>query len=454
MKAVLRVALTYFNFSPLQAWVSLIALPLIATGVIVRIAGREPGGAALALSLAGAALLALGPIFGGGIMMRQLSSLPTMSLRPGVRLRLLLGTTLAMIIVVLAVMLPFLLVGRIGPGGNPLPAASTVFFIGWGVLALLWVSAFALSPYRVVALHWVIAAAVAHLFGSMPPEQLPAPAMALVAGLVLWCAFAVWYLRQRTHRPVTLALGLAMSSESAPAPAFPALTADGTPRSAPHAQRQWLWGDGLLQHQFVIGMGQALLVVVLFALVLDRPAGREKSLLGNILYFGVMFTSFFTGYWLVGRSRVLWLRSGLTRAGLLRHAETHGLLPALVAFLGAALVICATQLFIRPDLLASILLNALAQLSLGLCLAYWGLSFTHSWSIETAIGLCGGFVLWLVATITLGASRSPSFLAGCIAVLALIALLLRLHAHRRWRNLDWRVKRPEMNTGWAVRARP
>lgn len=451
MKAILRVALTYFTFSPVQAWVSLIGLLLIAFGAIVQIVMQEPGG--LALSMLGAALLALGPFFGGGIMMRQLSCLRTMSLRPGVQLRLLLGTTLAMLIIVLAVTLPFLLMSGVSPGGKPLPAARTVFYIAWGVLALDWAGTFTISATRALPLFWVFPVLAIPLLTSMSPEQLPDPVLALVAGVVLWGVFAGWYLRQRMYRPVAQwVLGGPPSRDSTPAATSPAQARQGPPPSAPQARRQWLWGHTSFRVLLAVGMGHALLIVVLFTAVLDSPA-RGKSLLGNILYFGVMMTCFISGHALVGRSRLLWLRAGLTRSGLLRHAETCGLLPALVTFLGAALVIVTTQWIARPDLLATIFLNALAQLSLGLCLVYWGMSFTHEWSVGTVIEVACGFVLWLVATIMLGPIRSPSFLMGSVAALALLALLLRVHAHRRWRNLDWRVKRPQLNAGWAMRPR-
>jgi len=454
MKAVLQITLTFFNFLPLQRWLSAAGLVLVAVALLTRILAGA-GGAALGCSIAGGILLLLGPVFGGGVALRQGSSLATLMLRPHARVRLLLGTTLALNLVVLLVTLPFLLDAPVGPRGNPAPSAVDVFAVAWGFAALNWVGVFAVSRYRFGLLFlWIIPIVGANLLRFLPPGEVPDPMVALVAGLILWMAFAIWFLRQRSHAPLAF-VGLGASSTEAPPPVphFLASASPSMPRSMSQARQQWLTGGLSLLPNVVVGAAQAALVLILLFWLLDQPVGRDKALLGNLVYMGVHIGVFLGGYWLVGRSRALWLRGGLDRAGLLRHAETNGLLPALLTLFTAALVIIAAQAWLRPDLLTTILLNALAQVLLGLCLAYWGLSFTHGWSLTMAIESLGAFMLLLVGNIALGASRSPPFLLRSMAVLALLALLLRLHAHRRWRHLDWRVKRPRLNQGLAVRAR-
>lgn len=454
MKAVIRIALTYFTFSPLQSWLCAIGLSTVAFSLLVRlVAGAGPG--AMALAFIGVALVCMGPVFGGGVILRHGSSRHTMMLRPYARLRLLLGTTLAMSVVALLVVMPFLLDKPADPQGNRAPAIADVFAIAWGVLAMDWICVFALSAYRLgPALLWIAPVVTVNLFRYQPPQQVPAPVVALVAGVGLWAAFSAWYLRRRSHGP-SLAAGigsLATNDAGLRSPFLPSTTPPA-PRSLPEARRKWLFGDASWTNHALIGAGSTLLVVVLLFWLLDRVPAREKSLTGGLLYIGLLISSFSCGYWLVGRSRALWLRTGLDRAGLLRHAEVAGLLPVVITALASILIIVLTQLWLRPDLLVPILLNALAQMTLAACLAYAGLSFTTSWSVETVLGFIASWMLGMSGFILLGAGRSPRYLVVAIALLSGLALLLRTNALRRWRSLDWRVKRPQMNPPPWMRAR-
>jgi hypothetical protein len=455
MKAVVRVALAYFTFAPLQSWLSALGLLLVAVGLAVRVAAAEPGGTALALSIMGGILVVLGPVFGGGVMLRIASSRPTMMLRPGARLRLILGTTLAMSIVVLLVTLPFLLDAPVGPRGNPAPVAADVFAIAWGAMALNVAGVFALSVYRFgLAFVWIVPVVGANLPRFIPRPQLPDPIDILIAGLLLWGAFAAWYLRRRSHGPVSvLNSGTGSSDGVAPILRFHAPTRLSLPRSVPQARHQWLHAGTSLLNHVAVGAGQSLLVVILFLWLVDRPQARDDALMGNLLYIGVMASCFSLGYWLVGRSRTLWLRAGLDRAGLLRQAETSGLLPVMVSSLIATLIVTTAQASQRPDLMPTIALNALTQLVLAACLAYWGLSQTRSWSFKFVLECIALFVLVTSDLIVLGADRPPTRLLAALAVLTLLALWLRTRAMRHWRALDWRVKRPQMNQRWGMGTR-
>lgn len=454
MRAVIRVALTYFTFSPLQSWLSAIGLSMVALGVIVRlVTGVGPG--ALTLAIMGTVLVSMGPVFGGGLILRHGSSRFTMMLRPHARLRLLLGTTLAMNIVVLLFMVPFLLDNPADPQGNAAPAIADVFAIAWGVLALDWVCVFMLSAYRFgLAFLWIVPVVAVSLFRQTLPQQMPDPSVALIAGLGLWAAFSAWYLRQHSHGP-SLAMGIgapATENQGLWSRLLPSTDAPA-PQSLPEARRRWLFGDASPVSHAVVGAGSTLMVVVLLFWLLDQPSARDKSLTGGLLYIGLLISSFSAGYWLVGRSRSLWLRTGLDRAGLLRNTEISGLLPMVVSALASILIIVLTQTWLRPDLLVSVLLNAIAQLALAACMAYAGLSFTTGWSIQTVLAFIGSWMLGLSGILFLGAGRSPGYLAASIALLAGLALLLRAVALRRWRNLDWRVKRPQMNPPVGMRAR-
>jgi hypothetical protein len=455
MKAVVRVALAYFTFAPLQKWLAALGVLLVAIALVVRAVADEPGGGPLMLSIFGAIFIVLGPMFGGGVMLRIASSRPTMMLRPGARLRLLLGTTLALNIVVLLATLPFLLDPAVGPRGERMPSAADVFAIAWGAMALNWAGVFTLSALRFgLAFVWIVPVIGANLPRFVPRADLPEPATVLIAGLILWGAFAVWYLRSRSHRPMPPWNSASATTTGGFAFALPFRRSGSAsaPPSPPHP-RQLLHGEASLFTYVFIGAGQALMVVILFTWLVDRPEAREKALLGNLLFMALHFSCFGFAYWLVGRCRVLWLRAGLDRAGLLRHAEATGLLPMMVSTLTATAVIIVAQGLLRPDLLLAIALNALAQLTLAACLAYWGLSFTRSWSVGTTFESVGAFLLGLIGLIALGATSPPMRLVWAIALLVLFALLLRARALRRWRTLDWRVKRPRMNQPLGIRGR-
>lgn len=454
MRAVIRVALTYFTFSPLQSWLSAIGLSVLAFGLLVRlVSGAGPG--ALVPAIFGAALVCMGPVFGGGVILRQGSSRFTMMLRPHARLRLLLGTTLAMNVVVLLVVLPFLLGKPAGPQGNPAPAIADVFAVAWLVMALDWSCVFALSAYRFgPALLWIVPVVAASLFRETSSPHMPDPLPLFLAGLGLWAVFSAWYLRRHSHGPsLAMGIGVTAAKNSRPQSLLLPSTTPPSPRSLPEARRRWLFGDASLANGALVGAGSALMAVVLLYWLLDHPSAREKSLTGGLLYIGLLIYCFSAGYWLVGRSRALWLRTGLDRADLLRHTELSGLLPMVLSALASVLVIVLTQLWLRPDLLASILLNALAQMALAACMAYAGLAFTTSWSLETVLGFIGSWVLGMTGILFLGATRSPRYLIVATTLLAGLSLLLRTSALRRWRRLDWRVKRPQMNPPAGMRAR-
>lgn len=447
MRAVVRVALAYFTFAPLQKWLATLGVLLVAIALVVRVVADEPGGGPLMLSIFGAIFIVLGPMFGGGVMLRIASSRPTMMLRPGARLRLLLGTTLALNIVVLLATLPFLLDPAVGPRGEPMPSAAGVFAIAWGAMALNWAGVFTISALRFgLAFVWIVPVIGASLPRFVPRPDLPEPSTVFIAGLFLWAAFAAWYLRQRSHRPMP------MWNSASPTPKA-GVTTPSLSRSLPHP-REWLLGGGSLLTHVIAGAGSVLLVVITFAWVMGQPVARDKALLGNLVYIGMHISSFTFGYWLVGRTRVLWLRAGLDRGGLLHHAETGGLWPAMVSALTAAFIIIITQVSLRPDLLVTIALNAMGQLALAACLAYWGLSFTRSWSTGTVLDCIGASATALVGLVALGATSPATRLMWAIALLVVFTLLLRARALRRWRTLDWRVKRPQMNQPMGMRIKP
>jgi hypothetical protein len=110
------------------------------------------------------------------------------------------------------------------------------------------------------------------------------------------------------------------------------------------------------------------------------------------------------------------------------------------------------QLWLRPDLLPTIALNAVVQLAFATTLAYWGLSWTRGWSFLVVLE-CGGMIALNIANLSLSRANG-SFENGLIAlaVFCLTAVLLRVYAKHRWLGLDWRVAMPLSPNLWRQRA--
>jgi hypothetical protein len=454
MKAVLRVTLAYFTYVPLMSWLALLGVPLLLLGVILHLAGVGQNGGALAPAIFGAVLIGIGPAFSGGAVLRYASSLSTTMLRPQARPRLLVGTTLALTLVALLATIPFLVDPATTNGRRP-PEPAQVFQIAWSAMALNWTCVFALSRYRYgLVFIWLVPAVVSNLFRYIPEPELPEPSTLFAAGLVLWAGFSAWYLRRRTHGPVMgwNAGGMTQLDGATPPGSFYSPIKLPVPRSAAQAFRQLLLGGVSTFNYMVLGAGQALFIVIAFAWLTGRPGARETAALGNVLYIGVLMSSFMMGYWLVRRSRSLWLRTGLDRAGLFRLAETSGLFPALLSFASATAVIVIAQLWLRPDLLPTIALNAVVQLAFATTLAYWGLSWTRGWTFLVVLE-CGGMLALNIANLSLSRANG-SFKNGLIAlaVFCFTAVLLRVYAKHRWLGLDWRVAMPQSPNLWRQRA--
>src|SRR5690606_22051448 len=98
MKAVLRVAHSYFAMFPVQRRINVAALVLIALAAVIFVVGDSMNAATgiAVLCMLGAVLLLISPAFAGALAFRQASADVRLHLLPHGRVRVLLGTTLAL----------------------------------------------------------------------------------------------------------------------------------------------------------------------------------------------------------------------------------------------------------------------------------------------------------------------------------------------------------------------
>jgi len=143
------------------------------------------------------------------------------------------------------------------------------------------------------------------------------------------------------------------------------------------------------------------------------------------------------------RSRVLWLRNGLTRAELFRRVERaywhHN------GYVLAVLVLLLVGLGSFHDFPTRVLALGLPLVVLGATASFYlGLMMTKGLGVvEILLGV--STMGWLIGT-SVAAARTdvdPAAVIGLQAALALIALLYRALAKVRWNELDWMLCRAE-----------
>lgn len=449
MKAVWRVALAFFTFVPLQSWLAAIGAMLVAIALVVQLVtlGRFDGFSML-FALLGAVLITMVPGFGGGAVLRHASAMPSLRLRPHGRERVLLGATLAITVIALLAALPFL-IGEPGGRTGRAPSPMTVFLVGWSAVALNWIVMFALSGLRWgFSLVWILPVVSLNLPRYLPQAAWPSPPTLFAAGLAAWVLFALWYLRAREFRPaVQWNSGGQQQDGAITGPA--AYVRGAAPSSPAQALRQLLNGSAPWITHFLVGAGQALLVLGVFWFVSWQgpPSMRHTMLMSGFFYIGMLITCWHWGYGLVRRVRMLWLRTGMDRAGLFQLAQKQGTTPILLMWAGSLFVILAAQLTLHPEQAQTILACAAVQSMLGTCLFFHGLASTRGWGVQAFFEAVGWFVLGMLAIIFAAPARlaapglSPSLpmLSIVFVLLALLAVGMRWRAQRRWLTLDWRV---------------
>jgi len=442
MKAVLRIVLGYFSMLPLQRWVSGAGAAMLAIGVLLTLDTGDTETAikmTFAIALPGATLTALMPLAAGGIALRFVSSRSLLHLRPHGRICVLLGSTLAIALLAALMALPIMAMHHVFVVGGmrrlPESLHPATWFLGTAVYTVvIWLTVFTLTASRFTLFGTPLLVLAPVVFIRAHP-----PAWIIAAILSAWLIFSLWYWRvRRINRPHWTSGGLASDFGNFTIRPLERLASGRAGKSA--ATTHYLLGAPFLTY-LAIGAFLALLALVMWRLMPPQNVIGVNPLtsLTAVPIIGVL------GWLVLRRARCLWLRAGLNRGALFRMAEGTGLAAALGTYCIAALILLAFAIPGRQQMVLKMTLYAGTFGLLTACVFYFSISLTRSWNAEDlALGI-GIFALNIAAIIACNstgrATFSPVLVPAWIAagIFALLALLLRWHAMRRWRALDWRV---------------
>lgn len=448
MSSVLRIALAYFNMVPLQRWLNLAALVMFAGAGLMAAFGQEANGAKAVFILCtfGITLMLMVPGLGGGMAMRMASRPSIGHLRPHGRLRLLLGSALAMTLVAMLACLPTMaatayLAAHDLPGTGRYGEPLEVFGFFWPVAALGWIILFTLSRTLMVGL-----AIPAIAIGAMQlpfllqrfPAFTPVHLLELAAGA--WVAFGMWYLRATRITPP-----MQQNSWMAGVSSYQWLlgSEDNQPGDSPDkAVACYLLGTSSHRVFVLTGIWTAAIFLAV-SLLTPRGKGGQGSLLPFMLPF-VAIQCAVMGFNTARRARALWLRKGMARDNLFSVAEKLGLKAAMLSWGIVAGAVALFLLITEPQHAATVLLFVAAQAVVACCLFYLGMALVRNWSASDVI-LCISAILLLVAQMFF--AQPPAGLPPLQPVITLVVavacvLPLRWYAHRRWLGLDWTLIKP------------
>jgi len=465
MKAVLRIALGYFSVVPLQRWLNMSGFGLMIIAALLALPGVSVGAREMVPVplVLGVTLILLG-VSVGGIAMRYASTRAVLHQRPRGRLKMWLGASLTLALISLLATLVLVIIR---------PSASQhvhdefwrnslfdLFAFSCSIAILFWIAVFIFSGGQFRLLLTFIAIVSLDKLGKYLPHIAP-PHVAssgayqfgmpirLAFSVAAWLVFGCWYMTTRTvRRPAWFAFPNAReaSGYTFPDRLMARRLESGSSAASPlHAARQFI-GDPPLRRLAVTGilgvLAFTMLGIIWRKVFAQAPAVPPFSLLILVL------TCAGAGMAGVRIARRLWLPAGLDRAALFAMLEKHGLRASMTIFAAAAGTYLIISIVSRPDYALFFCLFALSQLAFGVCLFYGGLSFTRGWAMQEAMtGLGLLFVIQVIATIPAMEAYPPRHVANTVAFVALLAFvllipLLRRHARRRWRTLDWRVVRP------------
>jgi hypothetical protein len=430
VKAVVQVALGFFSFTGLQIGLTAFGLAILIPAALVMMARADPSatiGVATAVGLPGAFLVVVIPLWAGGTALRYASTPTLLHLRPFGRLRLLLGATLAITLVAMVVTVAL-----------PTTYYFLAFFGMWGYTAGAWLVVFFASSWRL--LYMVVPPAVVFAAIFLKPwltSGATDPLAFFAVMLAAWLAFAVWYGRARKiSRPTWF-------DDRSPI-GFGDFTFGGQERVAVTAvapSRSLALRAHLLGwvSKFQAMAAGAIPAVLILGMTLVTPA--QEDLLSFLLILTMFQGS--VGYMVARRARRIWLRSGHDRASLFRLTERITLPRSLLAYGTAAAILLLASLPGRQDEAPVLILYAVAVTVLAAGVFYFGLSLTRGWSGIDGVIVFVLFVLCMPVNNSINTDQAHSIESHWIwieaAMFGVMALLLRWHALRRWRALDWRV---------------
>jgi hypothetical protein len=411
-------------------------------------------GSVFAFTLIGAMLILLTPVFGGGVVLRLASTPGKLHLRPHGRLRVLLGSTLAITAMALVATLPALgallfqwLHGTPHPGRIPPPWLS--FQISWSMIALYWILMFALSrTVLLVFLFGLLPIAVINV-GQFIIRSLPGVTglHILLSGLVAWAMFGAWYLRAGSIRAPAVPRGFNWNTSGEDSP-FQFLLGEERARPGENlrarAVYQYLFGCAGPRLFVITGLWVAaiFLVVHMFSTNGHRTGPGPWQLLFMLPF--VSFCSVTMGYTTARRARFLWLRAGTDRAGLFAVASRLGLRAAMICWGVIAGTVALYVIARDPVGAGPVLLFVASQGIVAIGMFYAGLSLVRDWSAGEVLLCIGLTVLFLAQCFLVPSAFRDDFVASTsitLLIAAVLAFLLYGYAARQWRSVDWKLIR-------------
>jgi hypothetical protein len=455
MRAVVRIALAYFGMLGVQSWINVAGLLFLAGAAAAFAFGTAPGAVqtVFALCVMGVVIILVIPVCGGGVGMRLGSRPGVLHLRPHGRLRLLLGTTLAVTLAAMLAALPslaahgFLVVHGFDPGTRFAPPL-VVFGFAWTLFAAAFIYMFAVSWSLIgMMTFWMLPLAISQLaryVGHWASVVTLAQVMAF--GLGAWALFALWYLRTGTIRRPVPKFGNSPNTMAECSP-FQWLLATENARSDQPTRR-------LAISHYLLGCASNRLFVITGAWVgaiflLLHFMGNERPRQPVQVLFMLSFLAFHFGamaYATARRARLLWLRAGMSRKALFLLGERQALRASLITWAIVASLALVVTALPDPARIPQLLLYAGAQAVVCIAAFYAGFAIVKDWHVGDMLLFIVLGVLFVVQ-IVLGALAWRSGRLTVTAVLILViagilAIALRLHAARRWSGLDWRIARP------------
>jgi hypothetical protein len=312
----------------------------------------------------------------------------------------------------------------------------------WSLSAGAWLVMFIASASRAfTALVPALAVAIAFNLAPLLGSAAAAPQVFFGVMLAACANFALWFWWTRAvRRPLWTEdrspLGFG-NFTIRPLESVPAL-AGGNFRS--RALRAYLLGTTSSLSHIAAGAIPALAVLVMIFAMPETPTRQNPA---DFLFLIAMLQGTI-GFMIVRRARQMWLRAGLGRSALFRLVERIGLPTSLLTFgAGAAILVPLTAMLGQPEQAPLALLFAAALLMLATGVFYFGLSLTRGWNGADVMIGAGIFFLFIAVSNAIKLGRDPSIAALWIGtgVFALMTLLMRWRAMRRWRALDWRIAR-------------
>lgn len=431
MRAVGRLILTYFTSTPLSRWLCAIGLTLIVAGgacLLYLPALQGSAGLPSALSLSQHTVLLLMPIVGVLMFFFASATMPLMfanfaagrliCVLPHGRLNVLASAlaTLILVSVVSGLSTVVHFTGLpIDPGTVFIRTTAIMFFTHMVMYVILWWIG---SSRSVIGALGGAMLTIATL--SLPVRFITSPTLPLSwpfgASLVMLMLIAAGFLFTPTLRRLFFTIRRGQARPYVPGNEVDMFLSAGRP---------WM---------FAVGQIFPILVATLF---ISRPS--------IWLFYFALFSAIsgaITSF-AAGRSRALWLRTQWSRAQLFAQVEAAFWRQNCYAL--GVLLLLFVAIGIRSQFETSLLALGLPLLALGAATStYLGLMMTRGLGgLEACLAVSSMALLMGTAIFAAEKATDITVVASLESALAVLAVVCRSIAKRRWEHIDWTMCRPE-----------